>query len=173
MACSISGMFVRKKWKRLRNSFRLQLRKCKHKQNQWLWYNELSFLVEQFQIQDWELEPCTCDEKNDQPPALSMKDEGSSTDESCNLEYSILCEPSTRTFNIDNDISKMPTTSENMLQIHNVTDTDANYYFLMSLLPQISSLPSLKQMRLRLNIQKLIVQEVVSYQNDNLTNGEL
>lgn len=138
-----------------------------------MWYKSLSFLADQMRSRD---AGSCCDEENDeQPPVLSRNEEGtSSTDESSPLALSMLGQSYKRKadFHSDNDFPEMQT-SNSEYQVPGVTDSDANYYFMLSLLPQMSSLPVTKQMLLRLKIQELVVQEVLANQNENEINGNI
>ena len=113
------------------------------------------------------------EDKSEQPPVLSMNDEASSTDESCPLAE-LQTIDSTYQKNSDYHAEEnfpILHTPQNEYQMQSVTDTDANYYFLMSLLPQMSALPVNKQWLLRLKIHELVVKEVLTNQNENQMNG--
>lgn len=136
-----------------------------------MWYKSLSFLADQMRTRD----AGSCCDDEEQPPVLSRNEEGSSTDESSPMATLSMVGQSYKRkadFHTDDDFPEIHT-SNNEYQVQTVTDSDANYYFLLSLLPQMSSLPVTKQMLLRLKIQELVVQEVLANQNENEINGNI
>lgn len=136
-----------------------------------MWYKHLSFLADQMRTRD--AGSCCDDENDEQPPILSRNEEGSSNDESSTLATMVGHSYKRKAdFHPDEDFPEIHTSS-NEYQVQTVTDSDANYYFLLSLLPQMSSLPVTKQMLLRLKIQELVVQEVLANQNENEINGNI
>lgn len=138
-----------------------------------MWYKSLHFLADQMRTRD--AGSCCEDENDEQPPVLSRNEEGSSTNGSSPLtSLSVVGQPYKRKaeFHSDEDFPEIHT-SNNEYQVQSITDSDANYYFLLSLLPQMSSLPVTKQMLLRLKIQELVVQEVLANQNDGEINGNI
>ena len=138
-----------------------------------MWYKSLSFLADQMRTRD--AGSCCDDENDEQPPVLSRNEEGSSTNGSTPVTpLTIVGPPYKRKaeFHSGEDFPEIHT-SNNEYQIQSITDSDANYYFLLSLLPQMCTLPATKQMLLRLKIQELVVQEVLENQNDSEIDGDI
>lgn len=105
-----------------------------------------------------------------------MNEEASSTDESCPLAelqtMDLACQKNSD-YQVEENFPVLHTPSNEytMQSVQSVTDSDANYYFLMSLLPQMSVLPLTKQWLLRLKIHELVVKEVLAHHNENQMNG--
>lgn len=110
-----------------------------------------------------------------------MNEEASSTDESCPLAelqtMDLACQKNPPVdYPVEENFPVLHTpsneyTMQSVQSVQSVTDSDANYYFLMSLLPQMSVLPLTKQWLLRLKIHELVVKEVLAHQNENQMNG--
>lgn len=158
------------------------MKKCQNKKpgDQWMWYKSLSFLADQMRTRD--IGTCGEQENDELPPVLSKNEEGSSTDESNPIGLSGLNRDGLyghsmkrkADYLVETDFPEIHT-SNSEYQVQSVTESDANYYFMLSLLPQMSCLPSTKQMVLRLKIQELVVQEVLSSQEESSTeiNGNI
>lgn len=156
------------------------MRKSKTKTPQWKWFKDLSFLTDQFANNSLEDEGFSLENENEpmmhDPPVLTTMEEASSTDESCLIgDLSTMGPremPSQRSthFQIEESFPQMNAPS-NEYHVQNITDNDANYYFLMSLLPQMSVLPVAKQWLLRLKIHELVVKDVLAHHEDYQMNG--
>ncbi|KAL0901373.1 hypothetical protein ABMA27_006649 [Loxostege sticticalis] len=175
---------LRKKWKYLKYTYRRQLKKS---QTNWKYFEMMGFLKDQYEDDEHETDPLNIERNNgDSAEDASSIVEASSPVIISSSPPSpaplpnfaaVNCEENShqqsdtlRAFRkrpiVDNDnqtnavnTKKKFETMEKQFSIEDVTKSD-DYYFLMSLLPQIIKLPPIQKLRLRNKFHQAVLDEM-------------
>ncbi|KOC60154.1 hypothetical protein WH47_08144 [Habropoda laboriosa] len=183
---------LKAKWKGLRDTFRAELkkdqvyRKSKFHRNRpvWIHFKSLQFLKEQMLPRPPIWERSNSCQDDDRVPSegegdgtLMQNDVKQEPEENFdNLEFQSVSDNLT-----ENEMMLQNISPEQVLMGDNDTNIglpvdplegnrfDDNYYFLMSLLPHIRTLPADRRMLLRMQMQELVYKEVYKKNSDGVT----
>lgn len=179
MKMSSKADSARAKWKGLRDTFRGELKKLnktiasgtKCKSTNWEYFDEMLFVKDQIYSNRRSLAFILQSRQKNAAPIIDV----SSIEESnASLDAPIKCKQEVTEENEDSQGSEGEPTPVRVkiepqpsLPPPQAQPTDDDYNFLMSILPQLRNLPTMRNLYVRLRIQELLYNEIVTLQDNN------
>ncbi|XP_024214752.1 uncharacterized protein [Halyomorpha halys] len=169
---------ARAKWKGLRDTFRGELKKVNKtiasgthvRSTNWEYFDEMLFVKDQIYSNRRSLAYILQAQQRAVPAAdSSVEESNASVDLPMLYKQEVIEENEDTQDAIEDDptvvVDKVePQPSLPPSQVHS---TDDDYNFLMSILPQLRNLPTMRNLYVRLKIQELLYNEIVSLQDNN------